>query len=60
MKERKLIDYDKLIAFLEEKKEFYSMMACEQLEKGGPFYLTYTNDELLIENIISEIKCIPF
>lgn len=60
MKERKLIDYDKLIAFLEERRAYYSMMSYHELEEGGEDYLTYFDREFAINEIISELKRNPF
>ena len=58
--EKKLIDYNKLIAFLEERRAFYSMMSYRELEEGGEDYLTYLDREFAVNEIISELKRCPF
>ncbi len=58
--ERKLIDYNELIAFLEERRAYYSMMSYRELEEGGEDYLTYFDREFAVNEIISHLKRCPF
>ena len=58
--DKRMIDYEKVIAMLEERRTYYSMMSNYELENGGEDYFTYTDREFAVIEIISNFKKIPF
>ena len=58
--DKRMIDYEKLITMLEERRAYYSMLSYQELENGGEDYLTYFDREFAVNEIISELKRIPF